>query len=1152
MALRRKPLLFVLLFAGLAAVIAAAVLAIALSPERVRLRTESVLARLLERPVRIENAHVDRQGNLHVRGIHVPLSPVSPEVSISLESDLDVQAGWLGLLKGARGIRTATFSGTTLRIEVLPGAIGDWWEGATGKNFRLDELPRVEFRDASVEITYAGAGSRDRIVDLDITLDRSGRIEAGGSLTGRGRFRLDASVNPPTIELETDPFPIRALSPHPLLRARAGLSTLQRLDPEGEIRLSVLRHPETQPDIRVAVGFAGVSARLPEADLPVRDAEGEIAFVRGGLDLDFRGKALGEEFVVRGRLRDPEDGDRLEVSFDQLAIDDELKRIADRLEPTAWDAFEPSGWIRDARFELHQPREGEPSYAVEARIDDFGMRYDGFVSPDDGIRRGFPYQLNGLDGTIRTLDDGRHELALEGYHSTEPERAPNAQPDLFVTGHIGGALADPNLALRILGLGVPLETRLREALDTGIQDIWDELTLDGRIDILVRIGRRNDFPEGRKARAAIDVWFKDASVVYNRFPFPLDRVDAHLAIRGRHAFLTEVDARQGDARITLSADFESADKDAARTVQAMAQDVELDGLLREALSRGSFAFSESWYPIAGVADFKLTEMAAGDGTPSKLTGTFEVRGARFAPDELPFPIDDVEGTIEVEGDRIRIREARGSVLKGDVQLSLTGTLTVEDGKPGAYDLELKTESLEFDPSIPDRIRGHFPMLDAALAQLVPSGRVDVVCKLSGMTGEAPTARVEVRPQSCTLMPPFLPEPLESVTGLILVTSEGVVGESLSARFRDATIRVPRAIYAAGEDQDLRIELGARDIELGEGSFSKLPPELRRPLDELSPRGRIDIPSLELVRTAGTRPSWQLAGDIGLRGVDLNTGIRLRDCNGRVSILDASLSPTEYSLRGRLMGERVLFEDHPLTEFICEIRAEPGLLEFTRLSGKVYRGILHGEDSELRLFTGDPFRYEGSLRFGGIRLKDLCERKFPRSQSLRGKAKGRLQVEGTGANILDFNANGTIEVDDARLFEVPLVNSLLRILPLRSPPVFTRAGCDFELTSGELELDDVFFYSTPLRLNGRGVIDLEGTTDLVLYPEFAPDVPSIFLVSDLWRAVQNRLIAFRLVGPIEDPTARVENVVTGILAPIDRSRPRPLYPAFPTPPDSLGF
>jgi len=516
---------------------------------------------------------------------------------------------------------------------------------------------------------------------------------------------------------------------------------------------------------------------------------------------------------------------------------------------------------------------------------------------------------------------------------------------------------------------------------------------------------------------------------------------------------------------------------------------------------------------------------------------------------MPLRFVELDGTATLENDVVRVESIRGRSARLRLPASIEGIVELaqplEDSK---LDVVLSSDRVPLTEELRAEITAFRPGWDRIWQALRPGGALQLRCEIRRDPGAPLELGFGFEELDGRIDPPFLPEPITDVRGTFDLV-DGRVSSQFAGRYRDASIEVVRMLFDPTADR-FEMEVTANGLSVRGEDLGNLPPEIRDPLEALGPRGPVDVESLEIRRepAAGT---WTATADLELGGLTLTGGLDFADYRGEVLVRRARFSPEGAEVSARLTGD-VRFAGHPFSEFLCEVSANDRGIVFDGLSGKVYGGKVSQAESRIEVGFEDGPRYSGRLAFRDVRMKQLLESRFPNLQSLDGYIAGSVDFEGAGGDVLDLRAEGDVRVEDATLFEVPILNALVRLVPQSGPPIFTGASTDFRLRGARLRLRDLQLYSAALSLYGQGRIDLEGGVDLVLFPEFVPDLPTIVVVSDLWRLLQNGLIAFRVTGFVDEPIARLENVVTGMFPPREDPEARPVLPPFPDRPLSPRF
>jgi len=1103
----------------------------ALAPSRVRIAVEDRLRAVFDHPVRVRAAWIDLAGDLHARGVALAGWRAGPLQVIELETDLVAEAGLGDWLLGDPEPRRVRLMRPRIRLRVDPASL-DRSSLPPGS----PSVPAIRVAGASVELEIPVDGTLRRVqldrVDLDL---RAGRLRGGGTAPPVERFWVEGSFGAAwKVAIRADDVPIERLLDHPLVPARA--AELRSLQPRGaaSLRARLRADPSGSPVVEGEIALSGVALRHAETGVRVREVRGKAGFDAGGIALDLAGtrEADGAALALRGRLDPRGATGRLSIEADALRWDEDLAPwIGRRLPPAV--PLPVRGTVRDLLAELRRDRPDAPWDArLAADLEGFEVepRAPGGETPPD--HASLPFPVRDLRGSVRPSDGG-HRATLTA--RTGP--LANGADNLLLEVRQSGPLHEARLEVEALATDLPVVRALRDALPPHAREIHDRFRPGGRVDLHARVSHQ--VGSERPPRVDLDAHFHGASMVYEGFPLPIEGIRGDLRVRGTIVVLPGFEGRRAGATFHVRGEVTGPAGSGSRHVMVRARGVPIDPALRLALAATPYSLEAVWDDVrpGGVVDVDFEERVVGGHEP-KDRGTLRFRDATAAVTGTPYPLEAVNGVVRFEGPRLRFEDLRARTSGTGIPIEIRGDAQLAEPGRGSFDLSVTSDRLPLEAPILARLAAS-PALARTARALDVSGEASLAIRFRRDAGrnESPSLRIE--PRGGSVRPPYLASGVTDLAGWIEAEGSRVRG-ALEGRLDDATVRLDELRFDPDAAWPTEMTLSADDLAVGPGL-------LRLPNDAsgLEASGRVDVLGVRLRARPEERGPWiEGSAELDLRGVRL--GEAIEDLRGRLSVRHASFRGSELALEGTLSGDRLAVAGNRVDELVCDVTADTREVRLDRIAARFYRGKIRPDGSSVSCRFGPEFSCRGELDFDDVRLRDLGAARFPQVGALRGRIRGHARFEKLGDDLLELDARGSIEVRDARLFEVPILNALVRILPLRRPPVFTRAGTDFRVRGGTVRLRDLFFYSTPLRLNGEGDLDLDGTTDILLHPEFAPDAPSIFLVSDLWNAIQNRLIAFRVEGPIEEPLARVENVITGIWQG-DRRLLRPLYPPFPDPP-----
>jgi hypothetical protein len=96
--------------------------------------------------------------------------------------------------------------------------------------------------------------------------------------------------------------------------------------------------------------------------------------------------------------------------------------------------------------------------------------------------------------------------------------------------------------------------------------------------------------------------------------------------------------------------------------------------------------------------------------------------------------------------------------------------------------------------------------------------------------------------------------------------------------------------------------------------------------------------------------------------------------------------------------------------------------------------------------------------------------------LSGPARAELYLRGTGNGVDELEGRGNVYVADGRLYNLPFLLDLLKVLALHAPDrtAFEEAAANFEIHGRRVTVKRLDLLGTGISLGGTGELNLDGT------------------------------------------------------------------------------
>ncbi len=349
------------------------------------------------------------------------------------------------------------------------------------------------------------------------------------------------------------------------------------------------------------------------------------------------------EMVISGSafMADGKWGHNVHLSSDNMRFDETLYEALDAQQKSLWDTFSPTGNAKiDFRFGRKPGGPVEEKLVVD--LDGAGALYEHF-----------PYPLENLTG--RVIVDG-DQVSLKNVVS----RYEGDDRLITLNGSVVGITSDsPRFNMVIDANSVPIDATLRAALPERQRRFYEHFEVDAITDSVITV-----FPNevGRRPVEYIaKVRIRDASMVYRDFPVPMTDVDVDAELTADLIVLKKMTARSGSGRIEVSGHIQPATERAAKPgycLSIRADQLQLDPewlckLPAQAAKAAAQLRPRGRINIAG--DINIDSQKA-DCPEFGLV--IECLGNSFHLEQLPRPVENVTGRIEITTADVRLKNFR--------------------------------------------------------------------------------------------------------------------------------------------------------------------------------------------------------------------------------------------------------------------------------------------------------------------------------------------------------------------------------------------------------------------------------------------------------------------------------------------------------------
>ncbi len=631
------------------------------------------------------------------------------------------------------------------------------------------------------------------------------------------------------------------------------------------------------------------------------------------------------------------------------------------------------------------------------------------------------------------------------------------------------------------------------------------------IDCACRDGQWTALAGGEPSRVALLP--EGLKVLFERFKYPLDRLGGRIDYNLQTQLVSvDVTGFTGPRPVHIKGTWQGEGVNVASTFDIAANDVPLDAKLLAALPETYQKLAASFH-ASGLADIRAHIRHAPGEARFHQEYRARLHGVSLQWEQFPYPLDNVNGFLDIFPDYWEFRSVRGTRRGGEVVLQGRST-PQPDGRWGVA-VELAGRNVALDADLKAALKP-YPAMAKAWEAFAPSGRLDFAAKIArtplppGVKGkDDPTHDLDivVTARGGTVTPTFFPCVFADVAGNFRFHNQRLEATEIRARHKECEVAIDWGVvdvFPGGGYKANVHEIRADRLRLDNDFAKALPAALQSACVGLDLRDPIDLKTQLLVHQGsepGALPVIFWDGQVWLHNARLTTGVELSGVTGIVACRG------NYNLNSRrldgLVGNIILDQAVVLRQPFRNVHAnfsvprdQPDVLNL-RLWAPLFGGNISGElrfdfalDGRNQSGSGNQsgVRYQMNLTASQINLQEFARHhQLGPNTQLQGHAVGRLVLAGQGGNIETLDGDGSLDVNSGRLLNLPLLLDLLKFLGLRWPDrtFFEEAHAIFAIRGRRVSIRRLQLVGNAISLTGKGDVNIDGTDlNVDFYPSWA--------------------------------------------------------------------
>ncbi|HEV8058448.1 MAG TPA: AsmA-like C-terminal region-containing protein [Gemmataceae bacterium] len=575
-------------------------------------------------------------------------------------------------------------------------------------------------------------------------------------------------------------------------------------------------------------------------------------------------------------------------------------------------------------------------------------------------------------------------------------------------------------------------------------------------------------------------------------------------------------------------------------VHVTARDLPLDDKMRLALLPQYQTIVDSFQPKGQVdVDVDIVRPPGVKEFQNQIIARFHDTSVSYAI--FPYPIEMVSGTLEILPDHWEFHDFVGVHKKG-VFRAKGGSMPAPGGKGHELKILLDGERIQLDEEMVRALKQ--PALQQTWSSLRPSGHIRFFAEVTQKDDQAPDIRVQVTPQEgCRINPAVFP--------YAMYVSFGPRG---SVEYRDHHVYLDQIICQHGptvltlKEGNVTCKLnGGFSIDLGELVGNPVVPdaelvaalpgalgtaiktmELREALSLRLPELTVDVPN------EGGAPYIYWRGAIGLQNAFIRLGVPLENVSGNV-YCSGQYQGQLGAVDGNVEIRQARLFNQPIEKLNTHFTVngeQPGMILLPNLEAQLFGGAVGGI---VKIKADDTLKYELKLNATQVQLEAFGRHnQIGTKTQLSGLAAASLFLEGSGTNLNSLRGNGSVDIPNGKIYNLPPIVSLLKVLKLRVPDdtAFEEAHMQFGINGRKVEFNRLDLYGDAVSLGGKGSMQLDGSQLMVdFYALIGPFNSRMLPVLGSMEAfISKRILKIKMRGSLQDVECDRE-AVPGVVEPV---------------------
>ena len=558
-----------------------------------------------------------------------------------------------------------------------------------------------------------------------------------------------------------------------------------------------------------------------------------------------------------------------------------------------------------------------------------------------------------------------------------------------------------------------------------------------------------------------------------------------------------------------------------------------------ALKRQVLAFRPSGF----VSGFGRIEKLRPDSDNIERSFDIRIHDCNVRHDSFQYPISAVNGLMQVRNQQCVFENVTGS--NGNAQIRCDGTWDQNTG----LELRFLCRQVPLDENLRNAVnltiqevwnafrpRGTVGLMRVQMSLPVGATEANLIVNANLANDEiADSNQISGPPaSSVSIFPTWFPYEISQLSGKVDIGDGRITLTDLQGKHRQTRMNCQgNGVYSnQGWSVSLKKML-VLGVEVDEDLLQALPKPLSLPLRNLDFKGLVTLKGeitmggpncdptsppppqpLKIAQAGYTTPSdqgstqlfWDLRLDLDQATMQL--GMPVENVFGMLKLV-GEYDGYKGACAGELAIDSLIFQGAQIKNlqgpiWIDENGVYAGTFakqhrqsEPRQIVGEVFGGQVRLDAQKLGENNGE-FLVQASLTEAS--LKEIVNDFAPHVKHVTGTSYGAIRLTGDDTSPYAFRGEGTFQLRDAHIYELPLILSLLKILlPVKevNRTAFDSCSVDFSIDGNHVDLERIELIGDAVSLIGNGEINYARQLDLNFYSVLGRGRFYIPLLSELY-------------------------------------------------------